>query len=145
LDQSFRLAQRWLLHDFMPSRIYTDWEPRKTRTNTKGNKRGATLGQAKLALHFQIPSQASLRGIVKTHRPLAPRASLLFRALREMLGIWEKKIQGCDWLAKRGDVLGKHPKARLRVSFQNSFGIRATNQPWDFGATNWFLFIRVNP
>jgi hypothetical protein len=27
------------------------------------------LGQAKLALCFQIPSQASLHGIVKSHRP----------------------------------------------------------------------------
>jgi len=35
------------------------------------------LGQVKLALSFQIPSQASLHGIVKTHRPLAPRAALL--------------------------------------------------------------------
>ena len=55
------------------------------------------------------------------------------------------KAQGCDWLAKRGDVLGKHLQARLRGSFQNSSGIRATNQPWVFGATNRFLFIRVNP
>jgi GxxExxY protein len=28
------------------------------------------------------------------------------------------------------------------VSFQNISGIRATNQLWVFGATNWFLFIR---
>jgi len=35
------------------------------------------LGQAKLALCFQIPSQASLHGIMKSHRPLAPRAALL--------------------------------------------------------------------
>ena len=37
----------------------------------------AALGQAKLALRFQIPSQASLHGIVKTQRLLAPRAPLL--------------------------------------------------------------------
>ena len=45
------------------------------------------------------------------------------RALREMLRILEK-IQNCDWLAKRGDVLGKHPKTRLRVIFQNISSIR---------------------
>jgi len=32
-------------------------------------KRRAMLGQAKLALCFQIPSQTSLRGILKTHHP----------------------------------------------------------------------------
>jgi hypothetical protein len=40
-----------------------------------------------------------------------------------------EKAIGCDWLAKRGGVLGKYLQARLRVSFHNSFGIRATNQP----------------
>jgi hypothetical protein len=33
--------------------------------------------QAKLALRFQIPPQASLHGILKTHRPTAPRLALL--------------------------------------------------------------------
>jgi len=47
------------------ARIYTD---RKTRGGA---------WQAKLAQRFQIPSQASLHGIVKTHRPLAPRVALL--------------------------------------------------------------------
>jgi hypothetical protein len=55
-----------------------------------------------------------------------------FRALREMIGIWETKIQGCDWLARRGDVLRKHPQACLRVSFENGSGIRVANQPWVF-------------
>jgi hypothetical protein len=40
----------------------------------------------------------------------------------------KRNTHGCDWLAKRGGVLEKHPKAGLRVSFQNSSGIRATNQ-----------------
>jgi len=57
-----------------------------------------------------------------------PRVAPLFRALREVLGIWETKLQGCDWLAKRGDFLGKHPKACLRVIFQNSSSIRPANQ-----------------
>jgi hypothetical protein len=40
-------------------------------------KRRAALRQAKLALRFQIPLQASLHGIVKTHHPLAARMALL--------------------------------------------------------------------
>ena len=40
-------------------------------------RRRAALGQAKLALRFQIPLQASLHGIVKTHHPLAARMALL--------------------------------------------------------------------
>jgi hypothetical protein len=35
------------------------------------------LGQAKLALHFQTLAQASLHGIVKTHRSSAERMALL--------------------------------------------------------------------
>jgi hypothetical protein len=104
---------------------------------------GAWASQA--ALRFQIPSQSSLHGIVKTHRSLAPRAALLFAPCARSMEWGKKKTQGCDWLAKRGGVLEKHPKARLRVSFQNGSSIRATNQHWVFGATNWFLFIRVNP
>jgi hypothetical protein len=40
--------------------------------------------------------------------------SCAFASLRDF---WEKK-QGCDWSAKRGDVVKKHPQARLRVSYQ---------------------------
>ena len=39
------------------------------RIKEKAEKRVAVLGQAKLALCFQIPSQASLHGIMKPHRP----------------------------------------------------------------------------
>ena len=39
----------------------------------------AVLVQAKLALRFQIPSKASLHGIVKSHPPLASRMALLGR------------------------------------------------------------------
>ena len=49
----------------------------------KGRRRGAALGQAKLALRFQIHLQASLHGIVKTHRPLAERMALLGRSAAE--------------------------------------------------------------
>ena len=38
------------------------------RIKAKVENRRAMLGQAKLALCFQIPSQASLHGIVKPHR-----------------------------------------------------------------------------
>jgi hypothetical protein len=88
------------------ARIYTD------KTDAQG---GAWASQA--ALRFQIPSQASLHGILKTHRPLAPRAALLFRAEREILGMGKRNTHGCDSLAKRGGVLEKHPKAGLGVSF----------------------------
>jgi len=47
-----------------------------TKWHEKGERR-AGLREPVLALRFQIPSQASLHGIVKTHRPLAPRAALL--------------------------------------------------------------------
>jgi len=45
------------------------------------------LGQAKLALCFQIPSQASLHGILKSHRPFcyADGPAML------RLGIFEEK------------------------------------------------------
>jgi hypothetical protein len=36
------------------------------------------LGQAKPALCFPIPSQASLHGILKTHRSFAPQMALLY-------------------------------------------------------------------
>jgi hypothetical protein len=43
------------------------------------------LGQSKLALHFQTLAQASLHGIVKTHRSSAERMALL-RFARKSLG-----------------------------------------------------------
>ena len=42
------------------------------RQRAQGGARGPGL-----ALHFQIPSQASLHGTLKTHRSLAPRLALL--------------------------------------------------------------------
>jgi hypothetical protein len=71
------------------------------------------LGQAKLALCFQIPSQASLHGIVKPHRSfcfangpaLAPCSEIFWRNT------------GLRLASKRGCVEKKHPQARLRVSF----------------------------
>jgi hypothetical protein len=61
--------------------------------------RRAMLGQAKLALCFQIPSQASLNGILKTHRSFAPQM-----ALRCFIrNLWEK-LRGYAWFPS-GDVL----------------------------------------
>lgn len=93
--------------------------------------RRAVLGQANLALLFQIPSQARLHGIVKTQRPLAPRAPLLLLSSLDS----GRSTPEDTWLpltCQAGGCLEKHPKARLRVIFQNSSGIRATNQPWVF-------------
>jgi hypothetical protein len=53
------------------------------------------LGQAKLALCFQIPSQASLHGILKSHRPfccansptLAPRSEIFGRKYGVAIGL----------------------------------------------------------
>jgi hypothetical protein len=68
--------------------------------------RRAVLGRAKLALCFQIPSQASLRGIVKD--PIAHSATqmaLRFRFAQKLLG--EKT--GLRLVSKRGCVVKKHP------------------------------------
>jgi len=51
---------------------------RVRRVGTSESNKAEALGQAKLALRFQIPSQASLHGIVKSYRSLASRAALLF-------------------------------------------------------------------
>ncbi len=75
-----------------------------------------------LALRFQIPSQASLRGIVKSHRPLAPRAALRRRfapMMRELgaLGRISLLIQrrfwktsrklACRWISKNSNPFAK--------------------------------------
>jgi hypothetical protein len=54
-----------------------------------------------------------------------------------------KKIQSCDWLAKRGDVLAKHPRACLRVIFQNSSSIRPAKSTLPLvGSIFYFVLIR---
>jgi hypothetical protein len=101
----------------------------------KTEARRAALGQAKLALCLQIPSQASLHGTVKTHRPFcyangpaSPRNLFENTSLR--------------LVSKRGDVVKKHPQARLRVSFHNRSSIRVANQHDDFSV---FLFDSFAP
>ena len=91
------------------------FEPRMTRINTDGQRScRAVLGQAKLAPCFQIPSQASLHGIVKPHRSFCyANGPAFYASCRKLL----EKIAGLRLFAKRGDVVKKHPQARLRVFF----------------------------
>jgi hypothetical protein len=66
------------------------------------------LGQAKLALCFQIPSQASLHGILKSHRPFCyANGPTMLR--QKSLG----KNTGLRLVSKRGCVVKKHLQARL--------------------------------
>ena len=76
----------------------------------------AVLGQAKLALCFQIPSQASLHGIMKSHRPLASPVVLLFRAPREIKNCQEltfRKSTGHARLVGMTGFLKRHLQACL--------------------------------
>jgi hypothetical protein len=84
---------------------------RYTRIKKGAEKRSSMLGQAKLAPAFQIPSHASLHGIVKPHRSFCYANGPASR-----WNLWEKAL-GCAWPAKRGDVLKKHLQARLRGGF----------------------------
>jgi hypothetical protein len=72
------------------------------------------LGQAKLALCFQIPSQASLHGILKSIAHFAAQIALRLRLAQKLLG----ENAGLRLPSKRGCVVKKHLQARLRVSFQ---------------------------
>jgi len=86
--------------------IYTD---KKTQSR-------AVFGQAKLALRFQIPSQASLHGILKTHRPLALRAALLFvpcARSRKCQELASRKSTGPARLAGMAGFLKRHLQACL--------------------------------
>jgi hypothetical protein len=71
------------------------------------------LGQAKLALCFKIPSQASLHGILKTIAHSATQMALRFRFAQKLLG----ENAGLRLASKRGWVVKKHLQARLRGSF----------------------------
>ena len=63
------------------------FEPRMTRIYTDIAEEQGCAWSSQAALRFQIPSQASLRGIVKSHSTLTPRVCLLRR--RFALGKWE--------------------------------------------------------
>ena len=95
-----------------------------TNLHEKGRGRRAALGQAKLALLFQIPLQASLHGIVKSHRSLASRAALPGSGAAEDLGMrtdcgpqWSKrKAQRGEEIDKiiAGKIIGNHAQAAGR-------------------------------
>ena len=76
-------------------------------------ERKAVLGRAKLSLCFQIPSQASLHGILKSIAHYATQMALRFRFAQKLLGENTK----LRLVSKRGCVVKKHPEARLRGSF----------------------------
>ena len=65
--------------------------------------RRAVLGRAKLALCFQIPSQASLRGILKSIAHFATQMALHLPLHQN------GKNTGLRLVSKRGDVVKKHP------------------------------------
>ncbi len=107
------------------TRIYTDGQ--------QGDVQGTFAGAA-----FSNPFTSELARD-RENAPLIRCADYpAFRALREMIGIQEMKMQDCDWLAKRGGVLQKHPQACLRVSFEKGSGIRVANQFWVFSGPKLF-------
>jgi hypothetical protein len=55
--------------------------------STDGEKQGCARVPG-LALRFQIPPQASLHEILKTHRSIAPRLALLLR-FAQIMREWE--------------------------------------------------------
>jgi hypothetical protein len=75
------------------------------------------LGQVKLALHFQIPPQASLPGIVKTHRSSAERLALL-RFARGAIK-FEPRMIRMDTDKKCFDTQGRAWADQAGVAFSN--------------------------
>ena len=88
------------------------------------------LGQAKPALRFQIPSQASLHGILKTHRSSAMQMAPIYCALRN---VYKLENRGLRLVLQAGGRFEKKSQDRLQVSLQNGSSIRVANQPWVFG------------
>jgi hypothetical protein len=99
-------------------------------------KRRAMLGQANLALCFQIPSQASLHGILKSIAHYATQMALRFRFAQRFLG----ENTGLRLVSKRGCVVKKHLQARLRGSFSQHIQHSRSESTRIF-----YLFIRVHP
>jgi hypothetical protein len=76
----------------------------------KGRDTQGCAWQSKLALRFQIPSQASLARDYEIYRSFcSANGPALPKNLSENTGL--------RLVSKRGDVVKKHLQARLRVSF----------------------------
>ena len=91
-------------------------QPRITRMGTDKLQGCAWASQA--AIDFQIPSQASLHGIVKPHRSFCYANGPAFCASRKMWKI--EKNTGLRLFSKRGDVVKKHPQAPLERVFSTT-------------------------
>jgi len=79
-------------------------------------KRRALLGQAKLALCCQIPSQASLHGILKSIAHYAAQMALRLRLAQRSLG----KNTGLRLVSKRGCVVKKASASPLVSIFSTT-------------------------
>lgn len=103
-----------------------------------GTDEAETQGDAWVS-HAALPNQTLWQASLPTR--LFPTCFIryanapAFSRLVRDFGNGKKKTQGCVWLAKRGDVLRKQPKARLRGDLQKSCTVRAANNPRDFSAS----------
>ena len=98
------------------------------------------LGQAKLAPHFQIPPQASLPGIVKTHRSSAERMALLrfargainFEPRMTRMDTDKAEVrgtQGCAWTIQTGVAFSNTSTSELARDCENTSLIRRADAP----------------
>jgi hypothetical protein len=69
------------------------------------------LGRAKLALCFQIPSQASLHGILKSIAHFAAQIALRLHLLRNL----SEKTPGCSWPLQAGMFCEKASASPLQA------------------------------
>ena len=110
-----------------------NFEPRITRMGTdedRGMQGCAWTSQAGAAVSNPFTSKLARdseihRSFCYANGPASPR------------NLWKKNI-GLRLVSKRGDVVKKHPQARLRVSFHNRSSIRVANQHGDF-----YVFLSV--
>ena len=88
----------------------------------------AVLGQAKLALRFQIPSQSSLHVIVKSHRSLTLRAALLFSRSARYVWNMGNENTGLRLPCQAGRRFSKASASSLASVFEIGSSIRVANQ-----------------
>ena len=98
------------------------------------------LGQAKLALCFQIPSQASLNGILKPHRTFcyANGPAMLHQKSFE-------KNTGVALGLQAGMCCKKQPQVGLQVSFQQQIQHSCSESTRDFGLYLTRSFPLISP